>query len=321
MKPIYRTSLLSFIAAAAVFTSGCTAEQVDAVQPIVNTLNEGLNPNSLAADPDLDPEVEVLNDPATGTAVLEATGIVTEVAIGEIEGVFFAGLPPESLGSINLDPLVVDSQPVQFISGGSTQVPLQSDTPFVTAYIAADSEGYFQIDLPNAVTTADLIITFSTIQLNGEVGDIDVQVGSATGDVSGAQELPVTSVVVGTGDLQVSVSWNTPADVDLYLQEPSGETIFFGNSESETGGILDLDSNVGCPENEPQNENITYENVVPPSGEYTVALRLFSTCGVVTTDTDYVVTVRVGNDIQTYTGTFLADSSNRDALITTFEVR
>jgi len=155
----------------------------------------------------------------------------------------------------------------------------------------------------------------------GDIADIGVQVGNAAGAISGVQQLPVSSVVVGTGDLQVSVSWNTRADVDLYLLEPNGELIFFANRSSEAGGVLDLDSNVGCGENEPQNENITYENVTPPGGEYLVSLDLFSTCGVVTSPTDYVVTLRIGDDVQTFTGTLLPDGSSSDVAITTFEIR
>lgn len=316
MNALYKNTLLSLVAAAAVATTGCTADQVEAIQPLVDTFNEGVTQEVVEIE-----QPEVMLDQPTGTTELSPTGIITEVAIGEVQGIFLAGLPPESTGSINLNPLIINDQPVQFISGGSTQVPLQSDVPFATAFVAADTEGYFQIDLQEAVTAADLIITFSTIQLDGDDGDIVVQVGSSFGDISDAQELPVTSVVVGTGDLQVSVSWNTRADVDLYLQEPTGETIFFGNETSEAGGMLDLDSNVGCPENEPQNENITYENAVPPAGEYIVSLDLFSTCGIVNTPTDYVVTVRSGNDVQTFTGSLLPGAIPSDVMITSFEVR
>jgi len=317
MKILNKAVLTPLLVATVMFNVGCTADQVEAVQPLVDTFNESFD------DPtgnEIDAPEEVLELP-TGTAELEPTGIIVEVAVGEIQGVFLPNLPPEATGNLALEPLVIDAQPVQFISGGSTQVPLQSNNPFVTVFVAADSEGYFQIDLPAAVTTADLIITFSTIQLEGELADIGIQVGSAVGDISGAQQLSVSSLVVGTGDLQVSVSWNTRADVDLYLQEPNGELIYFVNSSSEAGGVLDLDSNVGCPENGPQNENITYENVVPPAGQYLVSLDLFSTCSVVTSPTDYVVTVRIGDDVQTFTGALQPDGSSRDVAITSFEIR
>ena len=148
-----------------------------------------------------------------------------------------------------------------------------------------------------------------------------MQLGSSAGDVSSSQSLPVSSVVVGTGDLQVSVSWNTRADLDLYLQEPGGELIYFVNPTSEAGGVLDLDSNVGCPTDDPQNENITYENATPPAGEYIVSLDLFSTCGLVTIPTDYVVTVRIGDIVETHTGSLLPDASSSDVVITTFEIQ
>lgn len=308
MKALHKAPL-ALVFAAAILAVGCTSEPIDiSFGPNQETLDDGT-------------DVEEEQGPATGTGEIEPTGIISEVMADTVSGTFFAGAPPATTNDITLAPLTVDGETIQFISGGSTQVSLESDTPFITVYVLVDSEGYFQIDLPGAVTSTNLIITFSTIQLDGQVDIVSVQVGNAAGSVSGVQELPVSSVVVGTGDLQVSVSWNTIADVDLYLQEPSGETISFTNTTSDAGGALDLDSNIGCPEGAPQNENITYENVVPPSGEYTVLLDLFSTCGRVTTATDYVVTVRIADDVQTYTGSLLDTTTGSDVVITTFEVR
>lgn len=224
-------------------------------------------------------------------------------------------------GSISLNPLSDDGNTTSFISGGSTQIPVVSDTPFTTIFITTADDGYFRIDLPAETLTADVIATYSLIQLDGEQASIGVNVSSATGDVSASQSLDVTSVVVGTGELQVSVSWDTASDVDLYLVEPDGTTIYYGDDISASGGTLDLDSNLACFIDGINNENITYENSTPPTGEYTVMLDYFLNCDV-PGPTKYVVTVRSAAGTETFRGIFLPENVDQAfRTITTFEVR
>ena len=252
---------------------------------------------------------------------IDPTGIIASVVIGDVQGVFLAGTPPESTGSITLAPLSIDGEPIQFISGGSTQIALESDTPFITVFVVVDPEGYFKVDLIEEQIVADLIVSFSTLQLDGELDEIAVSVQNAVGDISGTQVLPVTSVLVGTGELQVSVSWDTPTDVDISLIEPDGTEIFFAAPQSPSGGMLDLDSNPACFIDGVNNENITYEDGTPPSGEYSVSVDYFSDCGVLE-PTSFVVTVRIGDSVETFSGTLVpADVFNGPGLVTTFEIQ
>ena len=90
--------------------------------------------------------------------------------------------------------------------------------------------------------------------------------------------------------MQVSVSWNSNADVDLYVVEPAGgEEIYYGDQQSAAGGSLDLDSNAACSGDNVRNENITYPNSAL-RGTYTVRVNLWADCGAASTD--YVVTIR-----------------------------
>jgi hypothetical protein len=69
-----------------------------------------------------------------------------------------------------------------------------------------------------------------------------------------------TEPPLGTGDLQVTLTWNTgfggcepnptgSTDVDLHVVEPSGTVIFYANPIGDTGE-LDVDNTDGCgPEN------------------------------------------------------------------------
>jgi Ca-activated chloride channel homolog len=49
-------------------------------------------------------------------------------------------------------------------------------------------------------------------------------------------------------DLRVVIMWDTPADVDLLVTEPSGETCFYDHAATTIGGFLWSDTNDGGPE-------------------------------------------------------------------------
>ena len=65
--------------------------------------------------------------------------------------------------------------------------------------------------------------------------------------ISAASNEVLVFAVGSSGDVQVSVSWDAPSDVDLHVVEPSGEDIYYGHPASATGGQLDVDSNAGVP--------------------------------------------------------------------------
>ncbi|QYC52556.1 hypothetical protein [Salmonella phage SSBI34] len=84
---------------------------------------------------------------------------------------------------------------------------------------------------------------------NGEVTDsIKERVKAAGGSV--------------TGELRVSLSWFNPDDLDLYLTEPNGNRVYFGNRFGSTGAELDVDMNAyGKSDAFNPVENITWSNM------------------------------------------------------------
>lgn len=96
---------------------------------------------------------------------------------------------------------------------------------------------------------------------------------------------------VGSGDIQVNVSWDTVIDLDLHVFSPSGEHVYFGESEVASGGNLDLDSNIGCGANtDERNENIVWPTGTAIDGEYRINVNLFgSDCGFPVTNYRVVV--------------------------------
>jgi hypothetical protein len=83
------------------------------------------------------------------------------------------------------------------------------------------------------------------------------------------------------GDVQITVGWNSGADLDLYVTDPSGTTLYYNeqHKRSRIGGHLDHDARGDC-RREQQNPRI--ENAYWPAparaGKYGIVLHYFSPC-------------------------------------------
>ena len=110
---------------------------------------------------------------------------------------------------------------------------------------------------------------------------------------------------VGTGDVQLTLTWGSTADLDLAVQGPDGIVIDYTNrGPTDTGGQLDVDANVGCTDDdgiEGAVENVFWPPGDAPSGEYTVTVTGFQVdgCG----SGDFTLDVTGGGDSRTETGT------------------
>jgi hypothetical protein len=215
------------------------------------------------------------------------------------------------------------SSPPAAVVGGTALYTLTSSQPFQQALVAVDGyDGYFEVNLPAPVTSVDLLVTFQQEQLSFNYGMVfnGAPVG---GTPQGAGAFAQTRLIaVGTGDVQVSVFFDSLADVDLHVVDPTGEEIYYGNRQG-VNGTLDLDANAGCGIDNPvvNNENITFPTGQAPRGTYIVRLAYWSACRVL--QTKYVVTVSVkGQTPQIFTGTFTGPGTGgglgAGELITTF---
>jgi hypothetical protein len=103
--------------------------------------------------------------------------------------------------------------------------------------------------------------------------------------------------VLGTGDVQVTLRWSAPVDLDLHVIDPAGQEIWYQSPSSSTGGILDVDANGNC-----QNmvsspvENVFWPYGSAPSGGYQVLVVYYMTCGYAG-PVDYEVTVRQNDQV------------------------
>lgn len=189
--------------------------------------------------------------------------------------------------------------------------------------------GYYQVPLdtvrfPNRVGVEQLmrLKTFADYEVSPTSLKVRVAVRDSRGRVTNyaAQTLAVDKV--GSGDIQVSLSWDKTNDLDLYVVDPYGCTIYYGHKNDSppvpTGSVpgarclglgaeQDRDANIGCPATGPRNENIYWPPGVAPEGQYSVMVNNYSACQ---TPVNYTVTVNYCGKTETYEGTFTGSDSN-----------
>jgi len=78
-----------------------------------------------------------------------------------------------------------------------------------------------------------------------------------------------------TGQIQISLAWNSYDDLDLHVLDPGNEVISFRNRRSRSGGTLDVDMNIR-PESLQPVENIFWPENGAPRGKYKVKVHCFS---------------------------------------------
>jgi len=118
-----------------------------------------------------------------------------------------------------------------------------------------------------------------------------------------------------SGQITVSLLWDTYDDLDLHVITPSGARIYFENMRAD-GGVLDVDMNV--EDNKVvlnPVENIFFTN--PRQGAYTVKVVDYKdrTPGIAA---NYLVRVVSGNNTNTYTGTIDITGTENDIVVFTF---
>lgn len=78
-----------------------------------------------------------------------------------------------------------------------------------------------------------------------------------------------------SGDVQISLIWNTIDDLDLHCIDPNGEEIYFSDRRSSSGGELDVDMNAGERTSTEPVENIYWPRNRAPAGTYKVYVKFY----------------------------------------------
>lgn len=215
------------------------------------------------------------------------------------------GTPPVESAA----PVIDATLPAAAINGGSFTIGVTSADAFSEVVFGMPgTPDYYRIELSSPRTSANVVITLDPGTPGGPM-EVYVAGGTAPTQYGPYVTRTLSVMRVGSGDVQVSVAWNTAADVDLHVLDPAGEEIYWGSRTSASGGELDLDSNAGCGSDQPRNENTVWPVGGAPTGTYVVRLDYWDACGA--TQTDYVVTVWVkGRDAQVFSGTFTGEGEH-----------
>ncbi len=121
------------------------------------------------------------------------------------------------------------------------------------------------------------------------------------------------------GRLSVTLLWNSTHDLDLHVETPAGERIYFGRKQSRGGGSLDIDMNArGEVSTEPV-ENVTWSGE-PPQGRYKVYVTLHKVpdAGDWPDPTQFEIHVRKGDEVETAQGQ-IYNRQERQGLVLVYE--
>ncbi len=229
--------------------------------------------------------------------VSELANWLTSVSADGRSGSWNTGRVPAVSGGPRID--VTANTTV--VNGGTSDVVVQTPGSLRSVIVAeaGSPRGYYEVPTTGSTATVQLALAqeISVPSLNltfAGRGESNAVGPYATYDFD--------VVTVGTGDVQVTLSWNADSDVDLHVVDPNGEEIYYGDRLSSSGGELDLDSNAGCRIDGVRNENITWPAGRAPRGTYTVRVNYWSSCGVQATN--YTIRVNNGGESRVFSGTF-----------------
>jgi len=109
-----------------------------------------------------------------------------------------------------------------------------------------------------------------------------------------------------TGDVAISLAWNSFDDLDLHVIPPSGEEISYNHKKSKCGGELDVDMNVKGESDKPV-ENVFWPTGGAPHGKYKVYVQNYAFHGNKkhvkdSSSVPFRVQVKVGDDVKIYEG-------------------
>ncbi|WP_412068115.1 YfaP family protein [Rubrivirga sp. IMCC43871] len=106
--------------------------------------------------------------------------------------------------------------------------------------------------------------------------------------------ITVDGTEIRTGNVQVTLQWNKPVDLDLHVTDPAGDEVSFRNTSVASGGELDVDARRSCAETPETVENILWSGT-PPSGEFGVKVNYYTACD--EGPVEYTATLRRGGNV------------------------
>ena len=262
----------------------------------------------------------------TFTIVVERFTLIREimsaVAVGDAEGVpRFQDVPAPSGG-----PAVAVTGNQGYAAGGVFFLEIEpaSTVDKLLLSIRGASFGFYEIDVDDTSSSHRLIGHIPFDLLAGLPNlCLDVAAVDAAGAVGEPECHPFINLPVGSGDVQVTVSWDSDADLDLHVADPNGDEVYYFSEVVESGGEHDLYSNENCDNlDHRRNEHIAWTGGPPPAGLYEVRVSHDSSCDAA--ETNYIVNVYNHGEVTSFSGTFTGSGERVDRgsgrIITRFTV-
>lgn len=103
----------------------------------------------------------------------------------------------------------------------------------------------------------------------------------------------------GFGDIQITLTWDTETDIDLWCTDPDGFKINYSQPNSPSGGELDFDDTDGYGP-----ENIYWPEGGAPAGSYFVQVHYYDESG---PTTNYTVLIQAFGQTNQYQGSLEAN--------------
>ena len=226
------------------------------------------------ADDNLDPgDSAVLTIVISVGPAIPVSALLAAVNVGETDGVLITAPPPVANGGPSVEP----GGNHALVSGGAIFVDVAADDVLDKLLLSVDMQSYYEIDLAGAMAPYRFvghvmpgIEAYSPLCLS-------VMGVAADGTVGDAECHPVfVRPGIGTGDLEIAVSWDTDADLDLHVVDANGDEIYWGQEMVDSGGELDLESGTDCFPDGIRTEHIAWTGGTPPPGTYVVRVNYWS---------------------------------------------
>jgi hypothetical protein len=255
-----------------------------------------------------------------------ATGILAKIASVQTTTGVLATIHTGTVPAGQGGPSVTLPSALSLVNGGTGTVTVTSPASLFKVAVAIDGvSDYYELTLPAGTTSASITSVALLITLAQNLTDTSLPLAITAADADGnygvTQHVTATVTRVGSGDVQVSLSWDGPEDLDLHVVGPDNAEIYYGSGPSPSGGKLDLDSNAGCAIDNVDNENVTWPTGTARAGTYKVLVDYWSNCN--QNGANYIVTVTVaGRAPQIFQGSFTGAGDHggpgSGTLITTF---
>ncbi|MGE4569080.1 MAG: YfaP family protein [Bacteroidales bacterium] len=184
---------------------------------------------------------------------------------------------------------------------GSPFASLSSNLPAGYTIIASLSQFVGRYDL-TAITTACSGQTPTECINNYAIDALEWLSDDNLWLTNHADQLQSINAVMayGYGDVQVTLTWNNGADLDLYVTDPNGDELWYDNMSIASGGELDVDDINGYGP-----ENIFWPDGEAPDGLYQVSVHhyVWENQPERPTSANYTVVVTAFGRTQQFTGT------------------